>query len=68
MEEKKIYKTGDVVPETALYECSVCNDLKKPIRQRLKEGEKFPRCSGCSDTDIWQKASSTLDMPTGCHC
>jgi len=30
MEEKKIYKTGEVVPETALYECSVCNALDMP--------------------------------------
>jgi len=68
METKKIYHVGDIIPETALYECEVCGDEKKPFRLRLKKGEVFPQCERCEEDEVWKKASSTLDMSFGCHC
>ena len=65
MEEKKTYKKGEAAPETALYECTTCKEIKKSVKYRVKEGEKFPGCKACSDAGEtkWEKADSDLDMP-----
>jgi hypothetical protein len=69
MEEQNIFKTGDIVAETALYECTTCKEIKKTVRQRLQKGDSFPECKVCSDKGAtkWQRASSDLDMPANLH-
>lgn len=67
MAVKEVYSVGDTIPENGIYECTTCGAGKKTIRQRLKKGENFPECSGCSDNEVWKKASA-FDTSYGCHC
>lgn len=55
-----IYRTGEMVPESGVYECEGCDMLGNTVRRHLKKGDYFPRCSRCSGIDVWRRAKLTF--------
>jgi hypothetical protein len=55
--EPRLYKTGDVVPQTGIYRV-IHGAHRLPHEAVVLEGFKFPRCQKCSDLVRFQLTHS----------
>lgn len=59
MERKTLHAVGTPVPKCGVYTCDTCEDvLGIEVKEVLKEGEYFPKCSSCENISIWKRFSS----------
>jgi len=57
MRKKELFPVGDVVPEHGEYECEICKKSGVEVKEDLRKGDIFPKCSSCGTIDVWSKLS-----------
>lgn len=58
MNSSKTFKAGEIVLESAEYECLICRQMGKRTTKTLEKGAIFPFCEGCGTKDTTYRVLS----------
>ena len=56
---EELFKTGQKVPETGLYQCYSCACFLCSTAKTFRKGGRFTTCAGCRKSAEWQLKQAT---------